>query len=359
MKFKLHANCKIVKGASRATICDLQRNSYVFIPLELTEIIINGIIDCDQLKNELSHEDYQTLEQYLDFLEDNDLIFHCPDELIENFTDLSEEWDYPAKISNAIIEISPENISQLIERNIFSQLNQLGCLNIEIRIFPSGASKLFYLSILRQLIKFEFFSIDIGVELKELLPDETIKSVVQLVNKVKTIKTLFLYNPIKNKEILSKNYGFGGVAYLKGSLNKQHCGMVHHSFFDINPQVFSESQNFNTCLNRKISIDKNGEIRNCPSMSDSYGNIRMQKLNHVLEQQKFTEKWKIKKDEIQVCKDCEFRHICIDCRAFLEDPSNKKSKPLKCGYNPYTTEWEEWSKNPLKTNTLINYYAAF
>ena len=25
-----------------------------------------------------------------------------------------------------------------------------------------------------------------------------------------------------------------------------------------------------------------------------------------------------------------------------------RSKPLKFGYNPYTGEWKDWSKNPLK-----------
>ena len=31
------------------------------------------------------------------------------------------------------------------------------------------------------------------------------------------------------------------------------------------------------------------------------------------------------------------------------------SKPLKCGYNPYTGEWEEWSQNPIKQK-IIKYY---
>jgi hypothetical protein len=31
------------------------------------------------------------------------------------------------------------------------------------------------------------------------------------------------------------------------------------------------------------------------------------------------------------------------------------SKPLKCGYNPYTCEWEEWSTHPMKQKA-IEYY---
>lgn len=60
-------------------------------------------------------------------------------------------------------------------------------------------------------------------------------------------------------------------------------------------------------------------------------------------------------DQIHICKDCEFRHICTDCRAYIEDPDDIYSKPLKCGYNPYTGEWAEWSTNPLKQKA-IQYY---
>ena len=54
-------------------------------------------------------------------------------------------------------------------------------------------------------------------------------------------------------------------------------------------------------------------------------------------------------------KDCEFRYICTDCRAYVEDPEDILSKPLKCGYNPYTGEWSEWSTNPLKQKAIDFY----
>lgn len=78
-------------------------------------------------------------------------------------------------------------------------------------------------------------------------------------------------------------------------------------------------------------------------------------LWEALEHPDFKKYWYIHKDQIEVCKDCEFRYICTDCRAYLEDPDNLYSKPLKCGYDPYTCEWEEWSTNPLKQQA-IEYY---
>lgn len=76
-------------------------------------------------------------------------------------------------------------------------------------------------------------------------------------------------------------------------------------------------------------------------MPQSFGNIKDTTLQEALDQPDFKKYWNVTKDQIEVCKDCEFRYICTDCRAYTEHPENMYAKPLKCGYNPYTCEWEE------------------
>lgn len=90
-------------------------------------------------------------------------------------------------------------------------------------------------------------------------------------------------------------------------------------------------------------------------MNNNFGNVKNTSLKKVFRNPDFKKYWQINKDSIDVCKDCEFRHICTDCRAYIENPENPFSKPLKCGYNPYTNEWSEWSSNPLKQKA-IHYY---
>ncbi|MFS4432339.1 SPASM domain-containing protein [Chryseobacterium sp. S90] len=95
-------------------------------------------------------------------------------------------------------------------------------------------------------------------------------------------------------------------------------------------------------------------------MSQSFGNITDSSLENALNHPELKKYWNLTKDSIEVCKNCEFRYICTDCRAYTEqtDINNEGldiSKPLKCGYNPYTGEWEEWSRNPLKQKA-IEYY---
>lgn len=95
-------------------------------------------------------------------------------------------------------------------------------------------------------------------------------------------------------------------------------------------------------------------------MPQSFGNIKDTTLEEALSHPDFKKYWNLTKDSIEVCKDCEFRYICTDCRAYTERTHTNAegldtSKPLKCGYNPYTGEWEEWSTNPLKEKA-IKYY---
>ena len=145
------------------------------------------------------------------------------------------------------------------------------------------------------------------------------------------------------------------VIFVKNSLSNVSCGKISPELFMINPVFYTASHFHNTCLSRKISVDFDGSIKNCPSMSQSFGNIRDTTLLEALEHPEFKKYWNITKDKVSVCMNCEFRYICTDCRAYLEEPGDSHSKPLKCGYNPYTGEWEEWSTNPLKQKA-INYY---
>lgn len=75
----------------------------------------------------------------------------------------------------------------------------------------------------------------------------------------------------------------------------------------------------------------------------------------VITNNNFKQLWGIKKDEIKVCQDCEFRHMCTDCRAYIENPNDIYSKPLKCGYNPYRCEWDNWKLDPQKQNAIQFY----
>ena len=140
----------------------------------------------------------------------------------------------------------------------------------------------------------------------------------------------FLYQGNKDNDLL----------FIQQPLKKQSCGLVQPEYFMLNLSFFTESQEYNTCLNRKLCIDNEGNIKNCPAMKQSFGNIKDITLQEAISQPGFTDLWFINKDQIDVCKDCEFRRMCMDCRCFIKDPGNIYSQPAKCTYNPYICKWE-------------------
>ncbi|MBK7589663.1 MAG: grasp-with-spasm system SPASM domain peptide maturase [Bacteroidetes bacterium] len=230
-------------------------------------------------------------------------------------------------------------------------LNAINCSHLQI-IFQSKLTKSELDFIANKFDNTEFRSIEIYFEYTKSNADFEWQ---EFFIKFKRISLIIMFCSPDDK-ILYFLDGHCIVNYLVQPSGKPiSCGRVSTAYFQANTSLFTESQHHNTCLNRKISIDINGDIKNCPSMAKSYGNIRDTKLIDVVNNPEFQKVWHIKKDEITKCRDCEFRHICTDCRAYIENPEDQYSAPLKCGYNPYTCEWEEWSTNPLKQQA-IDYY---
>lgn len=118
-----------------------------------------------------------------------------------------------------------------------------------------------------------------------------------------------------------------------------NCGVVTPKNFTVNLGFYLESRSNNTCLYKKVAIDSIGNIKNCPSQTSSYGNINSIDLIDVLKSEEYLSLGKISKNQIEVCKICEFRNVCSDCRMYLQDSENLYSKPLKCNYDPKSTTW--------------------
>jgi SPASM domain peptide maturase of grasp-with-spasm system len=348
--FKLFANCVLVKGANRSTICDLQRNDVRVIPNDLHDLLAeNEGKTIDEIKKQYGNEFDEVIDEYFQFLYDNEFIFFSKQ--VDIFPKLSMEWTDSTIINNCIIDIDENSNYDIL--NVLQQLNDLQCRHLEIRNFKSARIK-----VIDNVLKFlkETESSIQSVEI--LLPffndiETWIASTKETYVRVHFVRVF--------KSPFNKNIAPNGDHKLHAMFTKQYyqnelcCGKINQSFFSANMMAFTESVNFNSCLNKKLSIDRNGNIKNCPSMQNGFGSVTSTKLKSVVVKKDFTKVWNISKDKISICKDCEFRHICTDCRAYLESPNDHLSKPLKCGYNPYTNEWSDWSKNPLKREAISFY----
>lgn len=347
--FKIFTNCFIVKGINRSLILDIQRNFFQTIPTSMNEVLESFINkkSLQEVYDFYGDENKIIIDEYVDYLIKNDFGFFTNKQEFDLFIDMDRSFELPNFISNCIIEYSSITISQL--KKITNNLENLFCYNIQFISYEElSLEKL--KSLLVFLNKTNFKSIELVIK-----HSNDIINFISQIDKINFKITELIIHDSRNKNKSINNKTFN-VLFIDDEIKEfSHCGIVDEKYFDINKEKVLESVNYNSCLHKKISIDKIGNIKNCPSMVQSFGNIKDTTLEEALNHPNFKKYWNITKDQIEVCKDCEFRHICTDCRAYVEDPINIYSKPLKCGYNPYTNEWSEWSTNPLKQKAIEFY----
>jgi SPASM domain peptide maturase of grasp-with-spasm system len=324
----------VTKGFLRSIIIDTQRSEYYFIPNELYDILItqNKVLFHDILR-EYGSENQEIINEYVTFLLEKDLAYFTTE--AEAFPAISSDWTSPYQISNAIVDIDANSIYNISKA--IKELDNLGCEALQIRIFCVKDLKFYYTLIeyLNQIKRLKTVEIVMPYDTKYIL--ETHYG--RILEKCILIHRLTVFNAPFTKEIFEKTGSI--LHFIKFNVsNESHCGNILKEFFTTDLQNINEGLHHNTCLNRKVSIDRFGNIKNCPSMKKSFGKIGEVKIKAILKDSLFTDVWNINKDQIKICTDCEFRSICTDCRAYIQIPSDIFSKPSKCKYNPYNATWE-------------------
>lgn len=345
--FIIYSNCILTRGAKRTSISDTHKKQIYFIPNSIHEDILElKKIDYDSFCEKKSPEEKSILNSYIDlFIEEGLGFFTSQKDLFPN---INLDYYSPEVINNAIIDI--DNKSDYNLNDIISNLKEFQCKFIEIRIYSD-----FSISKLSKLLMDSDlgFLNNIDIIMKHPNINENLQPLENLIIKNEIIGRVTLHSSKED----GKHKNLDIYKIKKNITSCFGCGQIDKKYFSLNLKTISESQKYNTCLHKKISVDVNGNIKNCPSMNQHFGNIKNTSFKDVLENPNFKKYWYINKNQVKVCKDCEFRNVCTDCRSYLENPKDIYSKPLKCGYDPYNNKWENWSLNPLKKQTN-EYYSS-
>lgn len=349
----LFADCMVTKGFTRTMICDLSRqkayfidNCYYDILMELKDKTVGEV--AEMMDDNDSYTQYGRFVNYIVNMELGELV-----EDISLFPEIEVEWDHPSPITNAIIDI--RGILHDF-KDVFNQLADLQCEHLQIRAYEILKVETI-LNIITESVGKTFKSLTFILKYDGDVA--TVKAINKIVNDF-TFVRFCIYGVVEKPEVDYANEYFNRIEYTtQNIISCESCGIINkRSFMISNLQNYMENTLFNGCLNRKISIDETGEIKNCPSMEKSYGNIGTIKLSSVLQNSTFGQLGLIKKDNINICKDCEYRRVCTDCRAYIQDRENIYSKPAKCNYDPYSGVWDERSTidcgSDFKGNVSLN-----
>lgn len=330
----MHANCLVVKGHTRSTINDLYRYRYKLIPNLLTEILE----ECRQKPYHEVLEDYidekEGIEKYIGLLVADDwgMFTGTPGK----FPAIREHWDSPSVITNAIIDYTSASTYDICD--VIAQLNDMGCEALQLRVYDQVPEALIagvYNFLAGTSIQHIEFLLKYEAHYPPLM--ETLHRQLSRVQRVR-----FHSAPFDREEEIRTEVSFYAThSYTTTAVTDSSCcGFVHTDYFTVNLPFWMEGLQYNNCLNRKIGIDVHGNIKNCPSAAQQFGNIAGTKLSEALTDD-FKKIWSVNKDHISECNICEFRRICPDCRVFTVQPGDRYSKPSKCTYNPATGVWAE------------------
>ena len=241
----------------------------------------------------------------------------------ENYLD----WNNPSAITNSIICL--KNID-LFEK-ILNYLEQAICKHIVLHFID-------FLSIeeiktyINKLLDYNIQSVIIICQYDEIYFSDEFGD---LIMELKINKKLFVLNSPFEK-IFEDTMFFT----LK---EKEYNYLKRKNEFVSNISLFSESQLHHTYFNRKLYIGPTGEIKNAPETEQVFGyiqDITEDELKEIISSRHFQKYWFVNKGLIDVCKDCEFRHMCVDNRVPIERKSNEWYNSLECNYNPYIGKWE-------------------
>lgn len=331
----VYSDIFFTKGHRRTMMCDFKKKMWQFIPneyFELTQLFKRHTIDAIEAINKVEPA---SLYEFIEFL----IADKCAQvvDQIDFFPDIDLKWDTSHPIENSIIDIDQYSKHDYVK--IANELQVLFCRNIQFRSFSCIA-----LAETARIIDVfkckDFESLDFILKYSDSISAEDYLELARKNPSVSFIvhsapENLFFESKLKDIYPI-----VGYVQYIQQNISSANCcGIINKEGFVFPrfPRDFIEGVVRNRCLNGKISISVCGDIKNCPSMKESYGNIQTDSLIEVIQKKEFRDYWFITKDKISTCRDCEYRHICNDCRAFAE---SKWGKPSKCSYNPYITSWK-------------------
>ncbi|WP_313240664.1 grasp-with-spasm system SPASM domain peptide maturase [Sphingobacterium multivorum] len=334
--FDLYANCIAVKGFKRSIIYDLQKSSWEFIPNNLFDLIElcgrkNTFSECYEMDNLFSNS---MLDQYFKFLiEKNYLLIVDDKSQFAHFPNLDRTFDFPGILTNAILDFDSDTLNTANYGDyvdLIKEFYSLGCNNYQFRSFGTQTN-----SILFNLLK-ETNNLDIEIDLIYPYTNSTTEDLENFFFEITNLRSIVIHS-VPPEKILHNETKFD-ITFTETFLTDNSCcGVIKPQYFSINLPMFTESLQFNNCLNRKIGVDIYGNIKNCPSMEKVYSKVG-RTVTDIVQDPEFQKIWKLNKDSILKCNICEFRYMCTDCRAFLD---NLNDKPLKCFYDPLTAVWEK------------------
>jgi len=336
--FSIYSNCILVKGYKQSLIYDLQMGRAKVIPNILYDLLIEfprNIVKEIISKNE---DNKKGIEKYLRLLVEENYAFYSDD--LSGLNHIDYKYDNISIINNAILEL---DISfSYYNHNLISYLEKIGIIALQIRAKENlDEDKIFHFLSEMKDTTIEYIEVCIKYQNKKFLD-----KITNLVNSNKRFRNIYIHSSFENKEVEKQSKSMGNIFLTKKKLISMNHEMdISVNDFRCNYELFSESQKHNTYFNNKLYIGSSGEIKNAPESEIGFGYIQdlkdVEELKEIISKSEFQKYWFIYKDLCDVCRDCEFKHMCVDNRLPYQREDGTWYYKKECNYNPYIGKWQD------------------
>ncbi len=327
---KRSEDCILVKGYKKSIVYDLRREDYTI----LSQSQSKWFEEIDKKPIEAVNQLISKNKVYEDFVKDlfeQEFIFNCTKEELDYFPPLQKKWFHPSEINNILLFRSKKSNDGIFK--VLDELEQLGLQHVQIFL----EDQLDFDQVKKLIIRFS----EIAIKSIEIFSTEDISE--DFINNADNfIETQLITLTITNSKKFglvkkSRKHPFN-ILFLKNPFKELFEKKAPDpNYFTVDIRLYMESQFHNTFFNKKLIIDSEDTILDHVN-GNSFGKLKKGVLMNLLQSPEFKKLWNVKKDDISVCKDCEYRHMCVDSRKPIHVKGEWKFDTM-CNYDPYSGKW--------------------
>lgn len=314
---RVYSSVKLVRGKDRAAAYILDEEKIEIIPLSMIDVIDilykHSITDAFELV-----DSKEVMQEYIDFILANRIGFLTS--VPENIKSMDDYYEKPSHIFLSCIEL--DRYSKYDINSFVQELDEQLCKHIELRLLHEDLDHEELEQVLKIFEGTTIRSIDLYIKKVQIEKLDKLESVINRHKKVS--KTILFSMPFQKTD--------DDIYFSK--LDFENVKNIENKELFVNINFYTESLKYNTFYHKKVSIDKDGGLKNNLICSENFGQYDIEKnsLREIIKNDDFTKFWKINPDKIENIKDSELRYAIFPCFEIEEKEGKyyfKKSNFIK------------------------------
>jgi hypothetical protein len=306
-------DCQKIDGYLRSCLYDLTREDY-FLFSKTDNVLSLG-------------------EEYINFLREQGVVIEVPTKIKDQFKEIDFNFESYNQINCCYTEYP--------HLKPFKLLTKMLCRNFAIWLQSFKEHRIFLAELFSWLEHSIINTIEVHITDNFIDSDDLNEIATSYSN---SFSRFFVYSD--NSHLFESFFETNKTSsILVNSFDRFRNPTSQHDNFFISIPVFSESKDHNAYFNGKIYIDQQGIIKNAPETTSTFGNIdrveNAKQLAEIVSVPEFQKYWKISKDKIDICRDCEFRRMCVSESVPKQRADGSWYAINECDYNPYIAKWKE------------------